>query len=336
MRIACLAVAALSAFATQAADAKDERGISVDLSVTGLASRSSYDEDLFNAERYLISRLRWYDISTVSGELGGRFTHEPSGIFVKLNAGFGRNIGGVNDDSDFLDPEKAADINALFPNGIPGGPKSVSTGQMVSNTRSKLDDRSTWNYSADIGIRLVETEKFKLSPFVGYVKIRDRYMALGDQCRPDDVNNTLCTNTGAPENPDEQTLGSKITWSGPRIGAEIGYAFSPDWSLVSSVAYMPKLGRFVYDDSHFLRVDTVGPTPNFKNRSDDAWGVMAEVGVARKLSDVATFETGVRAWRFSAERAVNTVGPTFEDRGDRADFLLKRVGGYVKLTLHLK
>ena len=182
---------------------------------------------------------------------------------------------------------------------------------LYSDTESALEDLDTnyiqldFGYSFDLANFLPVTG-ISVTPFFGYYEYREKAVAKGIYSHDNDVLKAAGASWTDPTNPslaNTRVLGNEIYWSGPRVGAEIEWQVISNLNLLANIAYAD--GRVSDDDSHLLREDARGPSPNVFMRAD-AKGWMIDL-LGRYNVNLADYnlpahkigiELGYRYWRF--------------------------------------
>jgi hypothetical protein len=141
---------------------------------------------------------------------------------------------------------------------------------------------------------------------VGYYEYREKAVALGIYNHTNDVLKAAGASWVTPYNEslhNTRVLGNEIYWSGPRMGAEIEWQVNSSINLLANIAYAG--GNVSDDDSHLLREDARGPSPNVFMRAD-AKGWMIDLLGHYKINlvkfnlpeHIIGVEFGYRYWRF--------------------------------------
>jgi len=182
---------------------------------------------------------------------------------------------------------------------------------LYSDTESPLEDLDTnyiqldFGYSFDLA-NFFPVTGISVTPFVGYYEYREKAVAKGIYSHTNDVLKAAGASWTDPTNPslaNTRVLGNEIYWSGPRVGAEIEWQVISNLNLLANIAYAD--GRVSDDDSHLLREDARGPSPNVFMRAD-AKGWMIDL-LGRYNVNFADYnlpdhkigiELGYRYWRF--------------------------------------
>ena len=182
---------------------------------------------------------------------------------------------------------------------------------LYSDTESALEDLDTnyiqldFGYSFDLANFLPVTG-ISVTPFFGYYEYREKAVAKGIYDHDNDILKAVGASWADPTNPslaNTRVLGNEIYWSGPRVGAEIEWQVISNLNLLANIAYAD--GRVSDDDSHLLREDARGPSPNVFMRAD-AKGWMIDL-LGRYNVNLADYnlpahkigiELGYRYWRF--------------------------------------
>ena len=189
----------------------------------------------------------------------------------------------------------------------------VGTGEtlLYSDTESPLEDLDTNYISLDFGYTFnladyLPINNVSITPFVGYYEYREKAVAKGIYSHTNDVLKAAGASWTDPTNPslaNTRVLGNEIYWSGPRVGAEIEWQVISNLNLLANIAYAD--GNVSDDDSHLLREDARGPSPNVFMRAD-AKGWMVDL-LGRYNVNLADYnlpdhkigiELGYRYWRF--------------------------------------
>jgi hypothetical protein len=224
------------------------------------------------------STLDWTHLTSHSGELFGRVTHD-SGLYLKGTIG-GGNIGsGKIIDRDFF------------------------AGQLkFSDTFSQVREDRVRYGSLDVGWGTIYARRGdRIGTFIGFQYWREKAIAYGLVCNPDDVGGFFCGPPGTLVVPfSTASLGYEPTAYGIRIGVDARYEFAPGFSLSGEAAWLPFV-RLQNLDSHFLRVD-LAPSPNIISTARGAMGFSAEAFLNYAVTASIEIGAGVRYWGVFASR----------------------------------
>jgi hypothetical protein len=218
------------------------------------------------------STLDWTGLEAHVGELFGRVTHD-SGLYLKGTIGGGDIGSGKIVDRDFF------------------------AGQVkFSDTTSQVRDGNVRYGTIDIGYGTPYARgRDRIGAFIGFQYWRERAIAYGVVCNPDDVGGAFCGPPGTvliP--PDVAALGYEPTAYGLRVGFDARYEFAPGFTISGEAAFLPYV-RLRNLDSHFLRVD-LAPSPNIIDTAKHAMGFTAEAFINYAITRHIEFGVGVRYW----------------------------------------
>jgi opacity protein-like surface antigen len=251
----------------------------------------SYDYKLLTNKTGLMdSRLRWSDVNTLSNETTFRITHQRSGAFLKGYAGLGANYDGSLDDEDYAYNYPTSD-----------GP---FTGKFLDTY--VRGDRDTSFYGAvDLGIAVPLPHEWPLhvSGFVGGFAQKQSLQGKGVRCNSDEAQNLECGPPGTVPVPfDQKTIGFETTMYGARVGLEAVLDVTDRLSWRNEAAYI-FAGSFKLEDSHYLRTEELGPTPNVVDEGNGLDGFQLETELSWALTEKFSVNAGARYWRFNSGRA---------------------------------
>ena len=218
------------------------------------------------------STLDWTGLTAQTGELFARATHD-SGFYLKGTIGGGDIGGGKIIDRDFF------------------------AGQVkFSDTTSQVRDGNLRYGTIDFGWGTPFARgRDRIGTFIGFQYWRERAIAYGVLCNPDDVGGAFCGPPGTLLVPfDVASLGYEPTAYGIRIGFDARYEFAPGFSISGEAAWLPFV-RLKNLDSHFLRVD-LAPSPNIIDTAKTAMGFTAEAFINYALTRHVEIGVGARYW----------------------------------------
>jgi hypothetical protein len=224
------------------------------------------------------------DWTGLSGPTGEAFTRIrlTSGFYLKAAAGQGSIRRGKMTDQDFYQSQyKWSDMSS----------KQVSGGQ---------------NYAlADVGYAAHVNPSLEVVLFGGYHYWRRDVTGMGlvDNLYP---GGTIFFQ----QYDDREVLKFEATWHALRLGGGARVTLTRRWTLDAEWAFVPK-ASMSNEDSHFLRVEEFGPTPNILSRSNQGSGRELETIVGYHLPKTTTISVGLRYWDLRTMEGVVEQGPVF-------------------------
>jgi hypothetical protein len=297
--ISSMSLLSLMLAPAHAADAKTlgNSDFSLEIGNRFWIGQMSYDNKLFTNDTGLMdSRLRWSDVNTLSNETTFRITHEKSGAFLKGYGGLGANYDGSLDDEDY-----AYNVDTDY------GPFS---GKFL-DTYARGDKDSSLYGAVDLGVAVPLPQQWPLhlSGFVGGFAQKQSLLSKGVRCNADDAQNLLCGPPGTVVAPfDQKSIGFETTFYGARVGLEAVFDVTDRLSWRNEAAYI-FTGSFKLEDSHYLRTEELGPTPNFVDEGNGLDGYQLETELSWALTEKFSLNAGARYWRFNSGEADTVVGP---------------------------
>lgn len=257
----------------------------------------SYDYKLFDKQPdFLGSRLRWSDVNTLSNETTFRITHKKSGVFLKGYGGLGANYDGSLDDEDYIDD---------YP--TPDGP---FTGKFL-DTYARGDSDSSFYGAVDLGVAVPLPQQWPLylSGFLGGFAQKQNLLSKGVRCNADEAQQIACQ---APPGTvlipfDQKSIGFETTIYGARAGLEAVLDITDRLSWRNEAAYI-FTGSFKLEDSHYLRTEELGPTPNFVDEGSGLDGYQFETEISWAFTESLSVNAGARYWRFNSGYAEAVAG----------------------------
>jgi hypothetical protein len=229
------------------------------------------------------SRLNYSDIKAVSTEVFvNKSLSENLRLFGAL--GVGNGDGGTFRDQDWV--------------YVP----ALSRTYEFSDAKSRVKESKVNYLMLDFG-RTYSGEVVKITPFLGYMKYREKVSAFGLTYQPDDLG------FGGTDLSDVvRVISNTIKWEGFRIGSEFDWTVSEKSNVVMNASYLPHLtGR--NEDSHLLRTD-LGSSPNIISEGNgDGW--MVDLIASHSYSKNIKFEAGYRWWKFKVSNGSTVFGPSF-------------------------
>lgn len=247
-----------------------------------------------------ISQLNYDRLHAGSGEVTWRVGH-PDGLFLKGYAGVGAANGGNLKDQDF--PPFVVPYS-LTDSGLSGG--AIGYGAL------------------DIGYVVHASERWRLSPFIGFGFIREQMNAFG--CTQVGGASAIC----APAiSTDVQALSEDVAWNLLRVGLAGDVTLLPGLTLAGEVAWVPA-GAIDGADHHWLRSDITGPIKQTGNVS----GVQLETALRYRLQDWLRLGLGARYWQLVSHG--DSVFQTQGGGGAQATrFSTERYGPFLQVNVRL-
>ncbi|MDF1683260.1 MAG: outer membrane beta-barrel protein [Legionellaceae bacterium] len=174
------------------------------------------------------SRLTDQNVTTNTAEGFWRLGHQ-DGVFLKGYVGAGSNIGG-----EFIDED--------FPPAL----------DVYSRTKSDQNHGRLNYLSFDLGYDLIQHDRYKVSPFIGYHYWLTHYNAFG--CNQTADNPDVCTTLAFSSLTD--TLNDTATWNALRLGlnGDVKLANNVNFSVDAAYIHAYLIGH----DYHNLRSDIRG------------------------------------------------------------------------------
>jgi len=238
------------------------------------------------------SKLNYSGTKAGIGEIFGTYEINKISLMAKYGTEIRGNDGGKFRDQDWV--------------------KSPTTGQNVEFSDTLSDTRNTKvnYYTADLGMLYdANITGTKITPFLGYVRYKEKLSAYGAVYQPDDIS---YSSGNASISNSTLVLQNDITWTGFRIGVDVDYPVNKEFSFNLNAAYVFGLDAD-NKDSHVLRTSNsdLGPAPNIKNVGNGDYGYMIDVLGQYKYSPQLAFDFGYRWWMFDTDSGNTKFGPTF-------------------------
>lgn len=294
MSVLCLMLAPANAADTKKTGKSD---LSLEIGNRFWIGQMSYDYKLFDNKTGLMdSRLRWSDVNTLSNETTFRVTHQKSGLFLKGYAGLGANYGGSLDDEDYI-----------YSYPTPDGP---FTGKFMDTySRGSRDTNFYGVVDLGIAVPLPQQWPLHLSGFVGGFAQKQSLLSKGVRCNADEANQIACqAPPGAVIVPfDQKSIGFETTMYGARAGLEAVLDISDQLTWRNEAAYV-FAGNFKLEDSHYLRTEELGPTPNFMDEGNGLDGYQLETELSWAFTGNWSVNAGARYWRLNSGKTDMVAG----------------------------
>jgi hypothetical protein len=272
MRLAFFALLLGLGVAAQAQDAAQVAELGVRYWYSG--SNSTRSHNAFPPFGDPTSVLTYDDVSAHALELHGRRSFA-GGWFVKGNTGFGTITGGSFRDEDFL------------------------VGQVAfSDTTSTVKGNGLLYATIDIGRDLWRFKNGTAGLFVGYHYWRERLDAYG-------ILDTLSSPPvmDAPES--VLVITNETTWQSLRVGFAAAAHVGPKTRFSFDAALVP-YAHVRDEDSHWLRTNVLGPTPNIIMEGE-GYGFQLELELRHALQAAWELGAGLRYWWLRSEDGTRKV-----------------------------
>ena len=263
----------------------------------------------YNVENPRISRLEYEANSGHSLEIYTRLGGSSSNFLFKGLAGLGISGSGNVKDFDYDLPDSATDV----------------PGTDFSSTDSKLEVGNFGYAILDLGYKLnfISGKRARTNLLVGYGYFKDNMTYNGATCIDTSSGVYAGCSAGEVAVPyDTKVLKNEAQWNMLRIGAETILKPSPNLTVRLEAAGVP-YAAFDDDDSHYLRQESLGSVPNFRD-SGNGYGMQLEAFVEYQLSKRWGLGVGGRYWRLWADETDTQVGDG--GRGTSYDWDHERYG----------
>ncbi|UVO30355.1 outer membrane beta-barrel protein [Bradyrhizobium arachidis] len=251
----------------------------------------------------LLSRLTYYGLDGLSGELFGR-VNSPWGVFLKGNIGLGRFDKGHMNDEDW---------------GLVDGGLSY-----INTISGQANGRFTY-YTADVGYDFLRGANYKVGGFIGWTY----YEQSSDSIGCVQIANPLHT---CPAKPDTVVGSQNSQWNAARVGLSAETMLTERWRLNTDVAYLPWTD-FKGRDNHLFR-----PTTTFiEQRGSGGGGVQLEGVLSYLITNNFSVGVGGRYWAMwtkkdSEDTCTGCVGPRIIGGTGFAKFSMERWGTFFQAS----
>jgi opacity protein-like surface antigen len=247
-----------------------ERPISpwyLDTGIRYWLGQSDFEFNLFNfTGKEHLSRLTDQNVVTNSAEGFWRLGHQ-DGVFLKGYVGAGSNTGG-----EFIDED--------FPPGL----------DVYSRTQS-TQKHGRLNYlSFDAGYDLIQHDRYKLSPFIGYHYWLTHYNSFG--CKQTANNADTCTTLAFSDA--TNALNDTASWNSLRLGLNGEIQLSDNLIFTADAAYI--YAYLLGHDFHNLRSDIRGEF--FEGVGD---GAQVDVALNWLATPELSMGIGARWWNVNTD-----------------------------------
>ena len=243
-----------------------QQGIFFDFGARYWFSSGTLAKDLSAGGLGVVSRLTYDHLTAHSFELFGS-VKQIDALFVRWNAGFGKNVSGSLVDEDF--------------------PPLTTP---YSRTSSDQGDGSLGFATIDLGYNFLGWSNLQVGGFIGYNFIRETVNAVG--CAQQASNLDICS-SAIPTS----TLGitERADWSSFRVGVAADWFPYDRVKLSANAAWLPFV-KLNATDTHALRLDLPGAIPESASGS----GFQVEGLASYAFSDSFNVGIGLRYWYMRA------------------------------------